>query len=370
MNYKIVKNSKVKVMVSRIKLSAFAICMIYFVSGCGRKGEIKDLISENYTNLEAGGAICFISYKESSETKWNVRTYSISGIVKWEEPWYQIVQTFPASYGMPEIMVLSDCVSMNEGIEFTSTIHRGNTDEKNSIKLKLPKCDYLTIDGCKCRFPDACIVLPRGEIIGKKLDKVRFQTNMEIVFKDCNDFVDGIHKYLPDISAVVGKLMKVEYRRLNNLELEKYREECQRHISDIKPREEIFLKIKSGLQYFNNFPIKEMGENDSCSKLQQINGAGDEIQRILNMVTERIIQVKQEFDDRNRSGIVFLTIPTETSAAFLVKNGVMKPISETRVLNIKLGGGEIKVFDVDDTSGIKKQEKRNNQGQRERNRRR
>ena len=280
--------------------------MLVLVAGCGRKGDVLNLISENYKSLKTEGKVYFIEYKEKSFTEWNERTYHISGIVKWEEAWYKVSRTFQSSYGMPDIIVLEDCVPMNKGVKFSSTIYKGNTDSKDCIKLDLPQGEYMTVDICKKRFTEACIVMPNGIITGKSLDKKQFYKGQEKAIKDSADFVQETPKYMTDIKKEVEQLLEMNFGRLNDSALFSYKERCHGIASKVKLKQTMYSTIQSSLLYFIDFPVEQLKSKEADIALSSIKCLGNEIEQCQRMVANRITAVEDEQLMRKKEGIVFL----------------------------------------------------------------
>ena len=114
--------------------------------GCDRRDEVAALIQAKYPELAACGGFRFISCVEESETRWHSRTYRFRGYVRWDAPFYSIVDVHPPREGLPEIVTVRAydpfppiCPGFpgHRGVTFTATLYRGDADAADDAIVNL-----------------------------------------------------------------------------------------------------------------------------------------------------------------------------------------------------------------------------------------
>ena len=336
------------------------------VCGCGHKGEVADLIELNYKNMSAGGSVKFVTYDESHTTEWKVRTFRAHGTVKWDNPWYVVVKTLEASHDMPEIRVVEECKELNDGVRFDATFFRGGTDAKGHVTLRLPKGDFLTEKELVAKFPDACILLPTGKRRGRKIDESLFKSKLKDMVRQGEKLAEDMKVYAEktgqDVAACLGK----SFKDLNDEALQSYRRECEILTDKIKHSMDGLTDIKKSLVFFRDFPVVKMRQPSAGQCLATLDDTEGSVRRLAQSMTGRSIEVREEQDSRKRKGVVFLKpmasrhkVPAR-KAEVGQSGQVTSVVGGKDTMTLRMGVGEIKVFDIGENKSIStpKEEKR------------
>ncbi len=335
------------------------------VCGCGHKGEVADLIEQNYKNMSAGGSVKFVTYDESHTTEWKVRTFRAHGTVKWDNPWYVVAKTIEASHDMPEIRVVEECKELNGGVHFDSTFYRGDTDAKGRVTLRLPKGEFLTEKELVAKFPNACILLPSGKRKGRKIDESLFKSKLKDIVRKGEKFAEAMKVYADKTAQEVDACLGKPFKDLNDEALQSYRRECEILSNKIEHGMDGLADIKKSLVFFRDFPVVKMRQPSAEQCLATLNDAEGSVRRLAQSMTERSMKVREEQDTRKRKGVMFLKPTANRHKVSARKDEVRQSSQGTSVVGgkdittLRMGVGEIKVFDVDEHEPVSTSKGRN-----------
>ena len=327
------------------------------VCGCNHKGEVADLIEQDYKNMSAGGSVEFVTYSESHTTEWRVRTFRAHGTVKWDNLWYVVARTFKASHGMPDILIVEECKALNDGVRFDSTFYRGGTDAKGHVSLQLPKADFMTEKDLVAKFPKACIMLPTGKLRGCKIDESLFEKNLKRMVCEGEKLAVAMKEHVDKTANDVDECIRKPFKDLNDEALQLYRRECELMSDKVKFSQEGLDDIRSSLRYFRDFPVAKMRRQSVGQCLVALNEAEKTINALVNLVEERASEVREEQAARKRKGVVFLK-PMANQNNVLVQKGdgnqarVMPGTAGKQPMTLRMGTGDIKVYDVEPHESI------------------
>jgi len=351
---------KIQILERVLILSTFSL-----VCGCGHKGEVADLIELNYKNMSAGGSVKFVTYDESHTTEWKVRTFQAHGTVKWDNPWYVVAKTLEASHDMPEIKIVEECKELNDGVHFDATFYRGKTAAKGRVTLRLPKGDFLTEKELVAKFPNACILLPTGKRKGRKIDESLFKKKLKDMVRQGEKFAESMKVYaektVQEVDACLGK----QFKDLNDEALQSYRRECEILSDRIKHSMDGLADVKESLVFFRDFPVAKMRQPSAGQCLAALNDSEGSVRRLAQSMTGRSLAVREEQDARKRKGIVFLKPMAGRRKVSARKEEVRQPSNGTSVvggkdtMTLRMGVGEIKVFDVGEQEPVQSFKGRN-----------
>ena len=282
------------------------LALVILVSGCDHPDRVVDLIYGKYPNLKDDGEIEFVVYQESHKTKWDVRTFTATGVVRWDEKWFVVENEYMGQYGLHDVICVSECKEANEGVPFKATFYKGRTREKGSVSLDIKDgVDFFTTKTLLKTYSDKCIVRSDGTFIGKQFDSNRYQK----VFNNClnrgNRFVKEIDVICSTNASQVERFASENFKRLNDDKLDEYLSNCTSVLGRFFIPEEIIF-YRNDLQYFMSFPLNDSGQDIAKELFQRCEKAETTLSGFKNRLNHILSKAKKEKEMRVRRGVKFL----------------------------------------------------------------
>lgn len=322
------------------------LALVILVSGCDHPDRVVDLIYGKYPNLKDGGEIEFVVYQESHKTKWDVRTFTATGVVRWDEKWFVVENEYMGQYGLDDVICVSECKEANEGVPFKATFYKGRTREKGSVSLDIKGgVDFFTTKTLLKTYSDKCIVRSDGTFIGKQFDSNRYQKVFNNSLNRGNRFVKEIDVICSTNASQVEKLASENFKRLNDDKLDEYLSNCTSVLGRFFIPEEIIF-YRDDLQYFMSFPLKDFGQDKARELFQCCEKAENNLGGLKNKLNNILAEAKKEKEVRVRRGVKFLPAITKTENK-TKQNKIKMPLHTE---NQKSGALEHKVRNEGSTS--------------------
>lgn len=347
------------------------VLMVAFLTGCDHRDEVAALIQAKYPELAEGGGFRFISCVEERETRWHSRIYRFRGYVRWDAPFYSIVDVHPPREGLPEIVTVRAydpfppiCPGFpgHRGVTFTATLHKGDADVADDAVVNLPTdVTFFGEKALKARYHDSVIIradipsqvmsstspLARSssrsprvrlgvpfwsrEAQAQQRAKEKPQQSSPSPFLQGEITAEAWSRALADVTTTCTSLRERDkacrdelFERVKTVEGESWKglndDQLQAYVSRLSSAFDEVRKISddchamtSNLHYYTSFPIESMRSAALSEQANAIAKIGDFWDRWRNLLRLRSSDVGREMQYRAQKGVTFMRgVETQT----------------------------------------------------------
>ena len=312
------------------------LAFVFLISGCNHSDRVVDLIYGKYPNLKEGGDIEFVAYQENYKTKWAVRTFTAKGVVRWDKKWFVLNKKYTGKFGIVDIIIVSECSEVNEGVPFNATFYKGRIKERGFVSLDIKSSvDLFTEKTLRRKYGNKCIIKEGGAFVGNQFDSKQYYKIFNERINRGNQFIKKISMVYSNNVSQVEKLCSVDFKKLNNDKLDEYLSDCTSVLGRFFiPNETVFYRDE--LEYFMSFPVKDLGQDMAKDLFQRCEIAEDAFDSLKNKLNDILKNVKKEKESRARRGVRFLSATGE------IKNKGMQNEIKMPLHNKSLKSGVLK----------------------------
>ena len=268
------------------------LAFVFLISGCNHSDRVVELINEKYPKLKEGGSIEFVSYRERHNTKWAVRTFRAEGVVKFKEKWFVVKKEYQGRFGVDDIIVVSQCNEINNGLPFTAFFYKGRTSARGDVRLNTKNDfnDFYTKKTLEEKYKNKCLVFNNNYLTGKNINSRSYKKKLTSCLDKGEKFIEQISLVYSNCNSQVSKLISIDFKGLNDDKLSAYLSTTDTIYRQISIPEEMDFD-KNDLLYFMSFPLENFGQTEAkemflrCKETEEnLNTLQDKLKNLLSVV--------------------------------------------------------------------------------------
>ena len=285
------------------------LAFVFLISGCNHSDRVVELINEKYPKLKEGGSIEFVSYRERHNTKWAVRTFRAEGVVKFKEKWFVVKKEYQGRFGVDDIIVVSQCNEINNGLPFTAFFYKGRTSARGDVRLNTKNDfnDFYTKKTLEEKYKNKCIVFNNNYLTGKNINSRSYKKKLTSCLDKGEKFIEQISLVYSNCNSQVSKLISIDFKGLNDDKLSAYLSTTDTIYRQISIPEEMDFD-KNDLLYFMSFPLENFGQTEAREMFLRCKAAEESLNVLKNKLKNIMSVVRNEKEMRSRRGVKFLPV--------------------------------------------------------------